>query len=78
MARKSIDKCPHCGSAEGFYILSDCINVPIRSGFDGSEKDNSDMYDCATDVHYHRYAYCMECDEVIGNASTLLRQIGDK
>lgn len=78
MARKMIDKCPHCGSAEGFYTLSDYINVPLKIGFDGSERDNSEMYDCVTDIRYHRYAYCLECGEVIGNASTMVRQIGDK
>ncbi len=41
--RKRITCCPHCGSDEGFYILSDYINVRYEHGFDGSERDNTDF-----------------------------------
>lgn len=74
MARKLITCCPHCGSEDGFYTLSDYINVRVRSGFDGREMENGEMYD-GVDIRYHRYAYCISCDGVICNATTLFRQI---
>lgn len=72
---KRITCCPHCGSEEGYYTLSDYVNVQLRQGFDGSELDNSDMFSECYDIRNHRYAYCIDCEKVICNAKTIFRQI---
>lgn len=72
---KIIEECPFCGSAEGFYTLTDYIGVPYRHGFHGEELENLEMYDNAQSLHERRYAYCTTCGEKIGTARQLLQQI---
>jgi hypothetical protein len=72
--KAKIEKCPYCGSTEGFYTLTDYLNVPYRYGFNGEDKYNGEMYDQA-DCHQKRYAYCMSCNAKIGTANQLLKQI---
>lgn len=72
---KKIVSCPHCGSTEGFYTRTNYIGVPYRMGFNGEEKDNSEMYDNALEYKEKRYAYCINCDEVICTAKRIHKQI---
>lgn len=73
--QKKITECPHCGSKEGFYTLTDYLGVPYMKGFNGEEKDNSEMYDNTREFHERRYAYCIDCCEIIGTARRLEKQI---
>lgn len=73
--KKKITECPHCGSKEGFYTLTDYIGVSYKLGFNGEEKDNTEMYDNPEKYHTRRYAYCITCNEVVGTAYALTKQI---
>lgn len=73
--KKKITECPHCGSKEGFYTLTNYLGVPYMKGFNGEEKDNSEMYDNAISCRTRRYAYCIDCGEKIGTAYQLEKQI---
>lgn len=72
---QKITECPHCGSKEGFYTLTDYIGVRYMIGYNGEEKDNSEMFDSPEKYHNHRYAYCVECNGIIGTANRLMKQI---
>ena len=73
---QKITECPHCGSKNGFYTLSDYIDVPFMYGFNGEEKDNTSMFDSVYKFKYHRYVYCIDCGGIIGTAYKLYKQIG--
>lgn len=64
-----IDQCPHCGSDYGYYT-KDYIRGSIRyiCGFDGTERDNTDMYDFATHSA-GKQAYCVECGKYLFDMS---------
>ncbi len=64
---KKITACPLCGSKEGFYTTADYLNVRYMEGFNGEEKDNSEMFDNAR-IKGHRFAYCISCNQKIGSA----------
>lgn len=76
--KKKITECPHCRSKEGFYILSDYIGVPYKHGYNGEEKDNSEMFNNPDKYHTHRYAYCIDCYKVVGTAYALAKQIQEQ
>lgn len=58
-----IKECPHCGSDEGYYTKMQVTgSVRYHIGFDGSERENGDMYE------YLRHkggnvAYCSNCNK---------------
>lgn len=56
-----IDHCPHCGSKDGYFEKQQ-IRGPINFcyNFDGTEADNTDMYNATTFTH-GKYAYCLHC-----------------
>lgn len=66
--------CPYCGSAAGIYTRTTFVNVPYHMGFDGSERDNSDMYDQAERLLGGQTAYCQACGRAICRLSTLKKQ----
>jgi hypothetical protein len=57
-----IDKCPHCGSDNGFYTKDTVKAGHLRYfyNYDGEEADNGDMWDSVR-VEQGKYAYCNEC-----------------
>lgn len=67
--------CQHCGSTLGFYILSNYMRVPHETNFDGTQLDNTGMYDQA-DIERGKIAYCMNCDKAICRISTLEKRNG--
>lgn len=67
---QKITECPHCGSKDGFCIYTDYIGVPYMYGFNNEQKDNREMYDNTHRFHQHRYAYCIDCGEIIGTAKS--------
>lgn len=68
--KKKITSCPHCGSTDGFYTFDTYKNIPYRMGFDGTNQDNSEMYENAT-IYRGKLAYCQQCNKVICRVSTL-------
>lgn len=58
-----LECCPHCGSDEGFYEKMQVRGtIRCRHNFDGTEAENSDMYDY---LNYAggKYAYCLHCNK---------------
>lgn len=72
--KKSITKCPHCGSTEGYYTKCNYFNVIWRGSFDGEELDNTDMYENVR-VTGGGLAYCQSCGKVICRTSTIQKQL---
>ena len=67
-----IDKCPHCGSTEGFYTKDyACGVIRYRRNYDGTCGENGDMYDGLTYTS-GLYAYCQSCQKRIGLIKELL------
>jgi len=57
------DKCPHCGSDDGYYNKQQLSGTAIyRFKFDGSEAENGDMYDLLR-CKGGKIAYCLNCDK---------------
>lgn len=50
------------------------IRVPWMAGFDGSEQDNSEMYDNTERIEGGGMAYCQDCGKVVCRMSTLRKQ----
>ena len=58
-----IKSCPHCGSEEGFYSKFSVSGSSVyRHNYDGSEAENSSMYD-HINHRTSKYAYCQSCDK---------------
>ncbi|MGK5512332.1 hypothetical protein [Brevibacillus formosus] len=56
-----IKECPYCGSEEGYYTKMQVSgSVRYHIGFDGSERENGDMY---TYLNHKggKNAYCSDC-----------------
>lgn len=61
MVKAPIDGCQHCGSKEGFFEKQQIHGrINYRYNFDGTEADNTDIYDLTT-VTRGKYAYCLHC-----------------
>ena len=63
--RCPIDKCPHCGSDEGFYNnfrVSGWSRYKYR--FDGEDAYNGDMWDHINSKDSKK-AYCCKCEKEI-------------
>lgn len=61
-----INKCPYCGSKNGFIIRSKASGYVTTSySFDGSERCNSSMYNQIKEKQ-PKYAKCSDCDRNIG------------
>ncbi len=58
-----IKECPHCKSDEGYFIKMQVTgSVKCHVGFDGTERDNSDMYGQL--IHKGgNVAYCSNCQK---------------
>ena len=63
MDKAPIDKCPHCGSNDGYYT-KDYISGTCRfnHNFDGSEAYNGEMYNNLT-REQGKFAYCTDCNK---------------
>lgn len=58
-----IDKCPYCGSADGYYTKEQASgSIYYNHHFDGREADNSEMFSLLT-YKGGKYAYCIKCDK---------------
>lgn len=58
-----IEKCPHCGSGDGYYTKEQAHgNVTRYYNYDGSDCDNGQMHDYLT-YSGGKYAYCIKCDK---------------
>jgi hypothetical protein len=56
-----IDHCPYCGSDSGYFTKDHAEGrIDYNHNFDGTEADNTCMYDMLT-VTYGKRAYCIEC-----------------
>ncbi len=61
MAKAPIDKCPYCGSDEGFYTKDYVVGSTVyRHNFDGSEAENGEYYEGVTHKQ-GKHAYCSSC-----------------
>lgn len=63
----NLEECPHCGSTAGYYTKTQVRgSVKFHYNFDGSEANNSEMYD-----HLHHtngnVAYCVTCEKKLFN-----------
>ncbi|TPG86860.1 hypothetical protein EEL32_12165 [Brevibacillus laterosporus] len=61
--KEPMKECPQCGSDEGYYMrMYASGSVKYYIGFDGSERNNGDMYE-----HLNhkggKVAYCSNCDK---------------
>lgn len=58
-----IDRCPHCGSDEGYYT-KDYLHGTCRynHNYDGTEAYNGEMYDSAR-IEAGKFAYCVNCEK---------------
>ena len=77
MSKKQIQRCPHCGSTEGLYTKTTYVNVPNCFGFNGEQRDNSEMYDNTESFRGGETAYCQTCNKVVCRMSTLRKQWGE-
>lgn len=78
MAKKSIDRCPHCGSDWGVYTKIDYLRVRADYGFDGEPQFNlGDIADCAEERREGKVAYCQKCGKEICHMRTLKKQWGE-
>ncbi|MBC1228637.1 hypothetical protein [Listeria booriae] len=58
-----IDKCPHCGSDEGYHTKSQVSGVVYyRHNYDGSEQENEDAY-AYLRHDIGKYVYCINCEK---------------
>lgn len=65
ISKAPIDRCPHCGSSEGYFTREQVRGVVnFRYNFDGSEAENGEMYD---NLSYSggKYAYCLHCGKYL-------------
>jgi hypothetical protein len=66
-----IDKCPYCDSEEGYYIKEKVAGaIHFKTKFDGTESDNSDMYD-HLEHKSSKSAYCVNCHKRLFKVSEL-------
>ena len=73
---KNVTKCPHCGSDEGIYTKATYINIPCSMNYDGTEMDNSEMYDNAEGYKFGKNAYCLACGKIVCRLKKLEEQWG--
>lgn len=59
-----MDRCPNCGSGEGYYTKQQVKQVSgtvqYRYRFDGEPADNGDMYN-SLNFRGGKRAYCIDC-----------------
>lgn len=60
-------KCPFCGNEEFYNKMAYRGTGLYFSNFDGSEMDNTNMYDCVSSKTSGR-AYCSQCHRYLGNS----------
>lgn len=66
-----IEKCPHCDSKDGYYTKEQVYgSIQMQHNFDGSEKDNSTLYD-SLNLKGGAFAYCISCDKRLFKMSVL-------
>ncbi|OCN01020.1 hypothetical protein A7X67_01560 [Clostridium sp. W14A] len=61
ISKSPIDRCPHCGSTDGYYTKEQVHgSIQYMYNFDGTEADNGELYDY---LNYTggKYAYCLRC-----------------
>lgn len=60
---KDIKECPYCGSEE--YYIKQRVSGTSYYGlrFDGSEADNTQMYEALNFENTSKYAWCRECNK---------------
>lgn len=68
-----IDRCPYCGSSEGYYS-KDYMYGPSRCyrNYNGEEAYNGEMYD-SLNQNQGKYAYCAECHKRLFKMSELVK-----
>jgi len=58
---KDFDRCPHCGSVDGYYTkVKEEFFYRDRTSWSG-EKMNDDIYDHGNVVWISTYYYCLNC-----------------
>lgn len=71
ISKAPIDRCPHCGSSDGYYTKEQVYGPCVRFyNFDGSECDNGGMHDS---ICYKggKVAYCKQCDKQLFKMSEI-------
>lgn len=61
----NISECPYCGSKEYYWKQHISGRGIYNNSFDGSEPDNSAMYDNMQETPLGKFAYCCKCDKKI-------------
>ena len=68
-AKEPINKCPYCGSEDGFYTKQQARGQVIYYyNYDGSFHDNGQVHD---NLSYNggKVAYCASCNKKVFNMS---------
>jgi hypothetical protein len=66
-----INTCPYCGSSAGFFIRQQVTgSISINFNYDGSDADNTEMYDYLTHKG-GKVAYCQDCEKKLFNMSEI-------
>ena len=61
MINPPVDRCPRCGSDEGYYTKDYLYGrSSFNYNYDGTESDNSGMYD-GLNCKSGNIAYCINC-----------------
>lgn len=72
MNKAPIEKCPYCGSSEGYYTKEQIRgNVYMNFNFDGAEAENGDLYENTTTTG-GKIAYCLNCNKRLFKMSELV------
>lgn len=73
MRKQRIQNCPHCGSAEGYYIKIDYLRVRADYTFDGEPvySSGSGIAESAEERREGKMAYCSDCDKPVCRLKTL-------
>ncbi|PJN53641.1 hypothetical protein PAEVO_03610 [Paenibacillus sp. GM2FR] len=68
-------QCPHCGNDESYYVKQQVSgNIHYRINFDGSEGENSEMYD-SLQHKSGKYAYCDSCHKRLFRINESMRPL---
>lgn len=66
MRFSDLECCPFCGCEEYYEKGYICGSIVTRFMFDGSESDNSEMYEGLDHTRTGR-VYCSDCHKYLGN-----------
>ena len=65
-----LKECPYCGGNEFYTKDYVCGVLRYAERFDGTEADNTEMYDYLNMKEGAGRAYCRSCEKYLGNKTT--------